>query len=123
MNEPAGIVHKGEVVFSQSDIKALGGVNRVESIRKGYSNGGIVRPLNLPSMRGSSTIRPPRMSGQGNQASIVNIHVSSMDSQDTIRALSKKEVQNHLFGLSTNAVQKTSQKSFNRSTMEFSRGG
>ncbi len=43
--EPAGIVHRGEVVFSQADIARLGGVGVVESMRlghKGYADGGIV---------------------------------------------------------------------------------
>ncbi|ENV34556.1 tape measure protein [Acinetobacter gerneri] len=43
---PAGIVHKGEVVFSQEDIARWGGVANVEAMRlsgkKGYSDGGIV---------------------------------------------------------------------------------
>ncbi|MGL4714070.1 MAG: phage tail tape measure protein, partial [Shewanella sp.] len=43
--EPAGIVHKGEVVWSQQDIARAGGVATVEAMRKGnkgYANGGIV---------------------------------------------------------------------------------
>ena len=43
--EPAGIVHKGEVVFSQADVAMMGGANRVNSMRptfKGYADGGIV---------------------------------------------------------------------------------
>ncbi|HIE0670969.1 TPA: tape measure protein [Acinetobacter nosocomialis] len=44
--EPAGIVHKGEVVWSQEDIKRWGGVSVVESMRQskpsGYANGGYV---------------------------------------------------------------------------------
>lgn len=43
---PAGIVHKGEVVWSQDDIKRWGGVSVVESMRTsspiGYANGGYV---------------------------------------------------------------------------------
>lgn len=43
---PAGIVHKGEVVWSQDDIKRWGGVGVVESMRQskpsGYANGGYV---------------------------------------------------------------------------------
>ncbi|PJG67840.1 tape measure protein [Acinetobacter seifertii] len=43
---PAGIVHKGEVVWSQEDIKRWGGVSVVESMRQskpsGYANGGFV---------------------------------------------------------------------------------
>lgn len=41
--EPAGIVHKGEVVWSQDDVRRHGGVSRVESMRlRGYSSGGVV---------------------------------------------------------------------------------
>lgn len=43
--QPAGVVHKGEVVFSQSDIARNGGVAAVEAMRKGvrgYADGGIV---------------------------------------------------------------------------------
>ncbi|WP_407580975.1 tape measure protein [Acinetobacter pittii] len=43
---PAGVVHKGEVVWSQDDIKRWGGVSVVESMRTsspgGYANGGYV---------------------------------------------------------------------------------
>lgn len=41
--EPAGIVHKGEVVFSQDDVRKHGGVSKVEAMRlRGYSSGGVV---------------------------------------------------------------------------------
>jgi hypothetical protein len=43
--EPAGIVHKGEVVFNQRDVALMGGPQAVNSLRptlKGYSDGGIV---------------------------------------------------------------------------------
>ena len=41
--EPAGIVHKGEVVFSQRDVRNHGGVAAVERLRlKGYAGGGTV---------------------------------------------------------------------------------
>jgi lambda family phage tail tape measure protein len=35
VNEPAGTVHKGEVVWSQADIRRAGGVATVEAMRKG----------------------------------------------------------------------------------------
>jgi hypothetical protein len=52
-HQVAGFVHAGEVVFSQDDVAAHGGVQRVESLRTarpGYAAGGIVvdvddRPL------------------------------------------------------------------------------
>lgn len=42
-DDAAGVVHKGEVVFSQSDVARAGGVLAVESMRlKGYASGGAV---------------------------------------------------------------------------------
>jgi hypothetical protein len=45
--QPAGIVHAGEVVWSQDDIARWGGVGVVEAMRKaaGFARGGIVNPL------------------------------------------------------------------------------
>ena len=45
--QPAGIVHAGEVVWSQDDISRWGGVGVVESMRKaaGFAKGGVVNPL------------------------------------------------------------------------------
>ena len=44
--EPAGIVHKGEGVLSQEDVRALGGPSAFESLRRslrrGYASGGYV---------------------------------------------------------------------------------
>ena len=43
--EPAGIVHKGEVVFSQADVAMMGGPGKVNAMRptfRGYADGGIV---------------------------------------------------------------------------------
>lgn len=46
INEPAGIVHKGEVVWSQDDVARAGGVRAVESQRlgglPGFADGGAV---------------------------------------------------------------------------------
>ncbi len=44
-HEPAGIVHAGEVVWSQKDIARAGGVGIVEAMRlgrRGYADGGVV---------------------------------------------------------------------------------
>ncbi|APZ53143.1 Phage tail length tape-measure protein 1 [Salipiger abyssi] len=46
--QPAGVVHKGEVVWSQSDVSRAGGVSAVEAMRlgrPGYASGGIVGGL------------------------------------------------------------------------------
>lgn len=45
IHEPAGVVHKGEVVWSQRDVARAGGVGVVEAMRvgrRGYASGGIV---------------------------------------------------------------------------------
>lgn len=47
--QPAGIVHKGEVVWSQADVARAGGVGAVEALRKGYANGGPVG-ISVPSI-------------------------------------------------------------------------
>ncbi|MNP41872.1 hypothetical protein D3C76_1355980 [compost metagenome] len=48
MNEPAGIVHKGEVVWSQADIRRFGGVSAVEGLRTGN-----VTPISAARSTGS----------------------------------------------------------------------
>ncbi|MBF4381624.1 phage tail tape measure protein, partial [Vibrio anguillarum] len=63
-NQPAGIVHRGEVVWSQDDIAKAGGVGVVEAMRKGllnykeglkgYANGGVVG-LNAPAISSMSS--------------------------------------------------------------------
>lgn len=45
VNDPAGLVHAGEVVWSQKDIARAGGVGVVEAMRlgrRGYADGGVV---------------------------------------------------------------------------------
>jgi len=45
VNQPAGVVHRGEVVWSQKDVARAGGVGAVEAMRlglRGYANGGVV---------------------------------------------------------------------------------
>jgi uncharacterized protein YoxC len=52
-NDPAGIVHKGEVVWSQSDVAAVGGAQVANAMRptyKGYQDGGIVTESMTSSM-------------------------------------------------------------------------
>ncbi|MCJ2009808.1 phage tail length tape measure family protein [Methylobacterium sp. J-092] len=61
--DPAGIVHRGEVVFSQDDVRRFGGVDRVEIIRRGgrgYAAGGPVGGFTMPgamvAASGSATL-------------------------------------------------------------------
>lgn len=58
--EPAGIVHKGEGVLTQEEIKALGGPQGFEdlrkSIRRGYATGGLVADTHRVGMGAVSAI-------------------------------------------------------------------
>lgn len=49
VNKPAGIVHAGEVVWSQADIARAGGVGNVEAMRRGGRSGTtIVQHISVP---------------------------------------------------------------------------
>ena len=58
--EPAGVVHKGEGVLTQEEVKALGGPQGFEdlrkSIRRGYSAGGLVADTHRVGMGAVSAI-------------------------------------------------------------------
>lgn len=81
--DPAGIVHKGEGVLTQEEVKALGGPQGFEdlrkSIRRGYATGGLVADTHRVGMGAVSAIN----SGGGNGSSSggdVNITVHVTDS-------------------------------------------
>ncbi|QHJ82769.1 MAG: hypothetical protein [Bacteriophage sp.] len=65
-NEPAGIVHRGEYVFSQDAVRAAGVANLEEmhSRLKGYSNGGLVGgsipPMRMPQIPTAASLRNMR---------------------------------------------------------------
>ncbi|MBS4081358.1 phage tail length tape measure family protein [Pseudomonas rustica] len=65
VNDPAGTVHKGEVVWSQKDIRKFGGVAAVEALRKGN-----VSPIQ-PGAKGSGPDSTQMLQGS---APVVNIH-------------------------------------------------
>jgi len=69
VNQPAGVVHKGEIVWSQKDIAKAGGVGVVEAMRKGingYASGGLVTypsvvpniNVNVPAANQDSRMQP-----------------------------------------------------------------
>lgn len=67
--EPAGVVHKGEGVLTQEEVKALGGPQGFEdlrkSIRRGYATGGLVADTHRVGMGAVNAIN----SGGGNSSS------------------------------------------------------
>lgn len=64
VNDPAGTVHKGEVVWSQKDIQRYGGVAAVEALRKGN-----VSPIR-PGAKGTG---PDAARPQGSSSQTVNV--------------------------------------------------
>lgn len=64
VNEAAGTVHKGEVVWSQKDIQRYGGVAAVEALRKGN-----VSPIR-PGAKGTG---PDASRSQVGAAPVVNV--------------------------------------------------
>ncbi|RWF66841.1 M15 family metallopeptidase [Mesorhizobium sp.] len=56
-NQPAGIVHRGEIVWSQDDIRRAGGVHVVEGMRaglRGYDSGGYADRIRMRSSHNDS---------------------------------------------------------------------
>ena len=78
--EPAGIVHKGEGVLSQEEVKALGGPQGFEdlrkSIRRGYSAGGLVADTHRVGMGAVSAINSGGGNGGGSGGGDVKISQS-----------------------------------------------
>ena len=71
-NDPRGVVHAGEVVWSQADIRRAGGVGTVEAMRRGargYAGGGIVGGTLVPMSPG----RIAPMGGRARTAAPVNV--------------------------------------------------
>jgi lambda family phage tail tape measure protein len=108
MFEPAGVVHRGEVVWSQQDVARAGGVSTVEAMRrgvKGYAWGGAVdapamvpiatpaaSPAQAPTVNfidqrpaGSPDIQPEVSRGPNGSIDVV---VKTLESKMTARAQS-----------------------------------
>jgi len=69
VNDPAGTVHKGEIVWSQSDIRKFGGVASVEALR----NGNVSAGRSASSGSSSSTAASNGVPAQ-ERPMVVNLH-------------------------------------------------
>jgi len=79
--EPAGVVHRGEVVWSQADVARAGGVSTVEAMRlglRGYAIGGAVSPAMAPAVRAGA------VSSQAG-GTIVNVYPAPGDTVEQTR--------------------------------------
>lgn len=84
-NEPAGIVHRGEVVWSQRDVRAAGGVDVVEALRQGkagYADGGVVGSERFLPRTVGMTVPTLQGRGGGNTINFGGINVNSNGAMD-----------------------------------------
>nr|DAQ59579.1 MAG TPA: minor tail protein [Bacteriophage sp.] len=98
VNEAAGIVHKGEVVFSQRDVAKFGGWQAVEAIRRGgagvLANIGNRLGLGFSDGRKSALPSPTRFNAAPHAVSMagdnitINVHAApSMSEQSLVNAI------------------------------------
>jgi len=86
VNDPAGVVHRGEVVWSQADVARAGGVGVVEGMRlglQGYADGGVGG--------GRPTVAPIRQAA-GPAPANTNLrfeHVHSFDGDGNIKTMTR----------------------------------
>lgn len=80
-NEPAGIVHKGEIVWSQQDIAKAGGVTAVEAMRKGLGSNSA---FNSPSVSAPARSVPTAIS--------VNVENYGISKDFEVQQLSESQI-------------------------------
>lgn len=101
VNEAAGIVHKGEVVFSQRDVAKFGGWQAVEAIRRGgagvLANIGNRLGLGFSDGRKSALPSPTRFNAAPHAVSMagdnitINVHAApGMSEQSLVNAIMAK---------------------------------
>jgi hypothetical protein len=102
--DPAGIVHKGEGVLTQEEIRALGGPEGFyalrHSIKNGFADGGLA--LGSPADFG---VKMPKLSGVSSQGPQVNVVVENytsgqvqtkVDEDGRIRVIIREEIDKHV---------------------------
>jgi len=90
VKEPRGIVHAGEVVWSQRDVARAGGVGVVEAMRlghRGYDAGGVVSlsPVRFPATRGSASGSAP----SGNMTMNMKVEVTGVGDKELISRIQR----------------------------------
>lgn len=103
--EPAGTVHRGEVVWSQDDVARAGGVSVVESMRRGlrgYADGGAVgleSAYDLAAARGASPAQRQSAPAEGRlSVTFGDTHVTmpegaTMSREEVARAIAEAQLQ------------------------------
>jgi len=92
VKQPAGVVHKGEVVWSQDDVRRAGGVGTVEAMRRGlagYDRGGAVSlpSLQAPRMPDLSRITNNNNNNTVNSAPVINVTINGATGNAEVSAM------------------------------------
>lgn len=93
INEAAGIVHRGEVVFSQADVRRFGGWQAVEALRRGGASAlaGIKGILPASERRAPSGFAGSlKAAAPGGDHIVININGSGMDAQAVAREVARQ---------------------------------
>ena len=102
--EPAGVVHKGEGVLTQEEVKAIGGPQGFEdlrkSIRRGYATGGLVTDAHRVGIGAVSAIN----SGGGNSSSSGDVNITVHVTDSGVTTQSNQADQKQLGQMIGNAV-------------------
>ncbi len=88
--QPAGVVHKGEVVWSQSDVRRAGGVGTVEAMRRGlagYDRGGAVSMPSFSAPRMPDLSRITNNNTTMNSAPVINVTVNGATGNAEVSAM------------------------------------
>ncbi|MBM7326545.1 hypothetical protein JS562_26140 [Agrobacterium sp. S2] len=90
--EPAGVVHKGEVVWSQNDVARAGGVGVVEAMRRGVSGFASGGSVGLPSVPTTPHLAPTTNNNTMNSAPTINVNVAGANGNTEIAAMVEEGV-------------------------------
>lgn len=91
-SKPAGVVHAGEVVFSQQDVARHGGPAVVDAIRRGlrgYADGGVVSTRALIAANGAVETANRVRSYSGPSALAVSVDVSGANGDAAVAAIAE----------------------------------
>lgn len=90
--EPAGVVHKGEVVWSQNDVARAGGVGVVEAMRRGVSGFASGGPVSFPAVPTTPNLAATTNNNTMNSAPTINVNVAGANGNTEIAAMVEEGV-------------------------------
>lgn len=102
VNDVAGVVHKGEVVFNQADVARFGGWRALERLRKTGLTGAVLQRANryfagnsnpAPALRAPAAEHHRQPENNLNQSITINIQAAAQQSVQDIAAAVRRELE------------------------------